>query len=80
MNCVVTTFEPTTNLLCDPTDKTKYMAHYTNLKFYPNQEMKKTRIWLVYKFKQSPWLAEYVNHNTQLRTKAKTNIEKKLNN
>ena len=38
--------------------------------------MKITKIHSVYRFKQSPCLADYLNHNTQLRTEAKTKLEK----
>ena len=40
--------------------------------------MKVTHIHTIYRFKQSPWLAKYIDHNTQKRTKAKTNFEKDL--
>ena len=38
--------------------------------------MKVAETYSIYRFKQPPWLAEYINHNTQLRIEAKTNIEK----
>ena len=47
-------------------------------KFYINMEMNVTKIHTIYRFKQSPWLEKYINHNTQKRTKAKTNFEKGL--
>ena len=40
--------------------------------------MKVTKYHSIYRFKQSPWLAKYIDHNTQKRTKAKTNFEKDL--
>ena len=40
--------------------------------------MKVTKIHTIYKFKQSPWLGKYIDHNTQKRTVAKTNFEKDL--
>ena len=40
--------------------------------------MKVSRIHTIYRFKQSLWLEKYFNHNTQKRTKAKTNFEKDL--
>ena len=40
--------------------------------------MKVTHIHTIYRFKQSPWLAEDIDHNTQKRTKAKTNFGKDL--
>ena len=40
--------------------------------------MKLTKIHTFYRFKQSKWLAKYIDHNTLKRTKAKTNFEKDL--
>ena len=40
--------------------------------------MKVTKIHTIYRFKQSPWIEKYIDHNTQKRTKAKTNLEKDL--
>ena len=37
-----------------------------------------TKVQSVYLFKQSPWLAEYINHNAQVRTKVETNVEKEF--
>ena len=47
-------------------------------KFYTKMGMKVTHIHTVYRFKQSPWIAKYFDHNTQKRTKAKTIFEKDL--
>ena len=71
-------YKPTPKLMCDQTDKHKYMMHYRMFKFYINMGMKVTKIHTIYRFKQSPWLAEYIDHNTQKRTVAKTNFEKDL--
>ena len=71
-------YKPTSKLMCDVTNKSKYMIHYRMFKFYLNQGMKVTKIHTIYKFKQSPWLAKYIDHNTQKRTVAKTNFEKDL--
>ena len=54
------------------------MIHYRMFKFYLNQGMRVTKIHTIYRFKQSAWLAKYIDHNTQKRTKAKTNFEKDL--
>ena len=54
------------------------MIHYSMFKFYTIMGMKVTHIHTIYRFKQSPWLAKYIDHNTQKRTKAKTNFEKDL--
>ena len=64
--------------MCDLTNKQKYMIHYRMFKFYTKMGMKVTHIRTIYRFKQSPWLKKYFNHNTQKRTKAKTNFEKDL--
>ena len=71
-------YKPTPKLMCDVTNKSKYMIHYRMFKIYLNQGMKVTKIHTIYRFKQSPWLAKYIDHNTQKRTKAKTNFEKDL--
>ena len=71
-------YNPTSKLMCDVTNKTKYMTHYRVFKFYINMGMKVTKIHTVYRFKQSLWLEKYINHNTQKRTKAKTNFKKDL--
>ena len=60
-------YKPTSKLMCDVTNKSKYMIHYRMFKFYLNQGMKVTKIHTIYKFKQSPWLAKYIDHNTQKR-------------
>ena len=71
-------YKPTPKLMCDVTNKSKYMIHYRMFKFYLNQGMKVTKIHTIYRFKQSAWLGKYINHNTQKRTVAKTNFEKDL--
>ena len=71
-------YKPTSKLMCDVTNKSKYMIHYRMFKFHLNQGMKVTKIHTIYKFKQSPWLGKYIDHNTQKRTVAKTNFEKDL--
>ena len=57
-------YKPTSKLMCDVTNKSKYMIHYRMFKFYLNQGMKVTKIHTIYKFKQSPWLGKYIDHNT----------------
>ena len=71
-------YKPTPKLMCDVTNKSKYMIHYRMFKFYLNQGMKVPKIHTIYKFKQSPWLGKYIDHNTQKRTVANTNFEKDL--
>ena len=71
-------YKLTEKLMCDLTNKYNYMMHYRMFKFYTNLGMKVTKIHCVYRFKQSLWLAKYIDHNTQKPTKAKTNFEKDL--
>ena len=71
-------YKPTEKLMCDLTNKYNYMMHYRMFKFYTNLGVKVTKIHMIYRFKQSLWLEKYNNHNTQKRTKAKTNFEKDL--
>ena len=71
-------YKPTKKLTCDLTNKYNLMMHYRMFKFYTNLVMKVTHIRTIYRFKQSLWLEKYINHNTQKRTKAKTNFEKDL--
>ena len=54
------------------------MMHYRVFKFYINMVMEVTKIHTIYRFNQSPWLEKYIIHNTQKRTKAKSNFEKDL--
>ena len=54
------------------------MIHYRMFKFYTIMGMKVTKIHSLWRFKQSLWLEKYTIHNTQKRTKAKTNFEKDL--
>ena len=73
-------YKPTLKFMCDVTNKSKYMIHYRMFKFYLNQGMKVTKIHTIYRFKQSPWLGKYIDHNTQKRTVAKTNFGKTMEN
>ncbi|VDI48620.1 Hypothetical predicted protein [Mytilus galloprovincialis] len=54
----------------------KYTLHYRNLKMYLEMGMKLTKCRRIIRFKQSPWLKHYVDLNTALRAKAKTDSEK----
>ena len=46
-------------------DKTNYVVHARNLRFYLAQGMELTRIHRVLTFQQSPWLKSYIDFNTQ---------------
>ena len=71
-------YKPTEKLMCDLTNKQKNMIHYRMFKFYTKMGMKVTKIHTMYRSKQTLWLEKYINHNTQKRTKANTNLEKDL--
>ena len=79
MNCVKQpNYKPTLKLLCVVTNKNNHMIHYRMFKFYINMGLKVTKIHTIYTFRQSSWLGEYIDHNTQKRTNAKTNFGKDL--
>ena len=63
-------------LICDWTDKKKYLIHYRMLKFYVRHGMIVVKIHEIISFKQSRWLECYISFNTQKRNKSKNDFEK----
>ena len=63
-------------LICDWTDKKKYLIHYRILKFYVIHGMVVEKIHEIVSFKQSKWLEEYISFKTQKRNKAENDFEK----
>ena len=63
-------------LICDWTDKQKYLVHYRLLKFYVKHGMENTKVHEVISFKQSCWLEKYIDYNTQKRNKTNDDFEK----
>ena len=63
-------------LICDWTDKKKYLIHYRMLKFYVRHGMIVEKIHEIISFKQSKWLEGYISFNIQKRNKAKNEFEK----
>lgn len=58
------------------TDKTDYIVHIKNLKFYLEQGLELVSIKRVVKFEQKAWLKEWIDMNTTFRTNAKNEFEK----
>ena len=63
-------------LICDCTDKKKYLIHYKMLKFFVRHGRIVEKIHEIISFKQSKWLESYISFNTQKRNKAKIDFEK----
>ena len=63
-------------LLCDWTDKKKYLIHYRMLNFYVRHVMIVVIIHEIISFKQTRWLEKHISFNTQKRTGAKNDFEK----
>ena len=59
-------------------DKTKYVVHYKNLKYYLSLGMKLAKIRRILSFKQSNWLKSYVDFNTRKRKQSDNEFSKGL--
>ena len=59
-------------------DKRKYIIHNSILKEYIKLGIKITKVYRTISFKESNWLAKYINFNTEQRTKSKSDFEKEL--
>ena len=56
-------------------NKKKYVVHYRNLQLYLSLEMKLIKVHKILKFKQSDWLREFVDFNTDKRKNAANKFE-----
>ena len=57
-------------------NKKEYVVHYGNLQLYMDLGLKVTKVHRALKFKQSPWLRQYIDFNTNKRKEANTSFEK----
>ena len=63
-------------MICDWSDKKRYLIHYRILKVYVRHGMIVEKIHEIISFKQSKWLEGYITFNTQNRNTAKNDFEK----
>jgi hypothetical protein len=66
----------TPKLVADLNNKTGYVAHYRTLQEYISMGVKVVKVHKILKFAQSAWMKKYIDFNTDLRSKAKTEFEK----
>ena len=70
------TYTQNKKLICDWSDKKKYLIHYRMLKFYVRHGMIVDKVYDIISFKQSRWIERYINFNTQKRNQAVNDFEK----
>ena len=69
-------YTQTKKLICDWTNKKKYLIQYRTLKFFIRHGMIVEKIHESFSFKQSRWLEKYISFDTQKRSRARNQYEK----
>lgn len=67
---------PIKKLCCSLEDRTEFTINYRMLKMVLKLGFQLVKVNKVVEYKQKPFMKEYIDKNTQLRTKAKTDFEK----
>ena len=70
------TYTQTKKLICDWSDKKKYLIHQRMSKLYVRHGMEVEKVHTVVSFEQSKWLEKLISFNTQKRNNARNEIEK----
>ena len=65
-------------LICDWSDKKKYLIHYRLFNLYVRQGMVVEKFHEIISFKQSKWLKKYISFDTQKRNKSNNDFEKDI--
>ena len=65
-------------LVCNLSNKKKYVTHINSLKQALNHGLKLKKIHRVIEFNQKEWFKPYIDMNTELRKDAKNDFEKDL--
>ena len=68
----------TPKLICDLVPHRKYLVHYSLLQLGIQQDYRVTHIHYTIRFKQAPFIFEYVNMLSEKRAKSKTTVEENL--
>ena len=65
-------------LILDLSTKKNYKVYYKNLEYYMQLGIKVDKVHKILKFDEKPFLKEYIDLNTELRKKAKNDLDKDL--
>ena len=68
----------TPKLICDLVPRQKYLVHYSLLQLGIQQGYRVTHIHHIIRFRQAPFIFEYVKMLSEKRAKSKTTVEKNL--